>query len=43
MSSYEDYTHKPSNYDKTREPVGAEISVGCFAHWRLRLNPKTQT
>jgi SAM-dependent methyltransferase len=32
MSSYENYTHKSRNYDKTREPVGTEISVGCFAH-----------
>ena len=32
MSSYEDYTRKSGNYDKTREPVGTEILVGCFAH-----------
>lgn len=32
MSSYENYTHKSRNYDKTREPVGTEIVVGCFAH-----------
>jgi hypothetical protein len=32
MSSYENYTQKSGNYDKTREPVGTEIIVGCFAH-----------
>lgn len=32
MSSYEDYTRKSGNYDKTREPVGTEIIVGCLAH-----------
>jgi ubiquinone/menaquinone biosynthesis C-methylase UbiE len=32
MSSYENYTDKSRNYDKTREPVGTEIVVGCFAH-----------
>src|SRR5215208_2989284 len=32
LSSYEDYTRKSGNYDKTREPVGTEILVGCFAH-----------
>lgn len=31
ISSYEDYTRKSENYDKTRRPVGTEISVGCFA------------
>lgn len=31
MSSYENYTHKSRNYDKTREPVGTEIIAGCFA------------
>jgi hypothetical protein len=25
LSSYEDYTRKSANYDKTREPVGTEI------------------
>ena len=25
LSSYEDYTRKSGNYDKTREPVGTEI------------------
>ena len=38
MSSYEDYTHKSSNYDKTREPVGTEILVGCFAHAPVALD-----
>ena len=32
MSSYEDYTRTSGNYDRTREPVGTEILVGCFAH-----------
>ena len=32
MSSYEDYTQKSKNYDKTREPVGTEVAIGCFAH-----------
>ena len=32
LSSYEDYTQKSKNYDKTREPVGTEIAVGCLAH-----------
>jgi hypothetical protein len=32
MSSYENYTQKSGNYDKTREPVGTGIIVGCFAH-----------
>ena len=31
-SSYEGYTRKSGNYDKTREPVGTEILAGCFAH-----------
>src|ERR671921_2044265 len=38
MSSYENYTHKSKNYDKTREPVGTEISVGCFAHAPVSLD-----
>ncbi len=32
MSSYENYTRKSRNYDKTREPVGTVITVGSFAH-----------
>src|SRR5215207_6402945 len=32
MSSYENYTQTSKNYDKTREPVGTEITIGCFAH-----------
>jgi ubiquinone/menaquinone biosynthesis C-methylase UbiE len=31
MSSYEDYTQTSKNYDKTRRPVGSEITVGCLA------------
>jgi hypothetical protein len=38
LSSYEDYTRKSDNYDKTREPVGTEILVGCFAHAPVPLN-----
>src|SRR5918995_3765828 len=38
MSSYENYTQKSSNYDKTREPVGTEIIVGCFAHAPVPLD-----
>jgi SAM-dependent methyltransferase len=38
LSSYEDYTHKSRNYDKTREPVGTEILVGCFAHAPVSLD-----
>ncbi len=38
MSGYEDYTRKSANYDKTREPVGTEILVGCFAHAPVPLD-----
>ena len=38
MSSYENYTRKSGNYDKTREPVGTEIFVGCFAHAPVPLD-----
>jgi ubiquinone/menaquinone biosynthesis C-methylase UbiE len=38
MSSYENYTQKAGNYDKTREPVGTEIIVGCFAHAPVPLD-----
>src|SRR5215208_2214743 len=38
LSSYEDYTRKSGNYDKTREPVGTEIFVGCFAHAPVSLD-----
>jgi SAM-dependent methyltransferase len=38
LSSYEDYTRKSGNYDKTREPVGTEIIVGCFAHAPVPLD-----
>jgi ubiquinone/menaquinone biosynthesis C-methylase UbiE len=37
MSSYEDYTQKSKNYDKTREPVGTEVAVGCFARAPMPL------
>jgi hypothetical protein len=38
LSSYEDYTRKFGNYDKTRKPVGTEILVGCFAHAPVPLD-----
>jgi SAM-dependent methyltransferase len=38
LSSYENYTHKSGNYDKTREPIGTEILVGCFAHAPVPLD-----
>ncbi len=38
MSSYENYTQKSGNYDKTREPVGTEIILGCFAHAPVPLD-----
>jgi SAM-dependent methyltransferase len=38
MSSYENYTQKSGNYDKTREPVGTGIIVGCFAHAPVPLD-----
>jgi SAM-dependent methyltransferase len=38
VSSYENYTHKSGNYDKTREPIGTEILVGCFAHAPVPLD-----
>jgi SAM-dependent methyltransferase len=38
LSSYEDYTQKSGNYDRTREPVGTEIIVGCFAHAPVPLD-----
>ncbi len=41
MSSYENYTETSKNYDKTREPVGTEIIVGCMAHAPVPLNRAT--
>ena len=41
MSSYENYTQKSVNYDKTREPVGTGIIVGCFAHAPVSLDRMT--
>jgi SAM-dependent methyltransferase len=38
LSSYEDYTRKCGTYDKTREPVGTEIFVGCFTHAPVPLD-----
>ena len=31
MSTYEDYDRRSVHYDETREPVGTEILLGCFA------------
>ncbi len=38
MSSYENYTHKSGNYDRTREPVGTEVIIGCLAHAPVPLD-----
>ncbi len=38
MSSYENYTQTSKHYDKTREPVGIEITVGCFAQAPVPLD-----
>jgi ubiquinone/menaquinone biosynthesis C-methylase UbiE len=38
VSSYEDDTTKSRCYDKTREPVGTEIAIGCFAHAPVTLH-----
>ena len=32
------HAHNPAPDDKTREPVGTEIFVGCFAHAPVPLN-----
>ena len=41
MSSYENYTKTSKNYDKTREPVGTEIVVGCMAQSPVPLDRAT--
>ncbi|MGF1470764.1 MAG: class I SAM-dependent methyltransferase [Rubrobacteraceae bacterium] len=41
MSSYENYTETSKNYDKTREPVGTEVIVGCMAHAPVPLDRTT--
>lgn len=41
MSSYENYTETSKNYDRTREPVGIEIIVGCMAQAPAPLNQTT--
>lgn len=38
MSSYENYTQTSKNYDKTREPAGTEVIVGCMAHAQAPLD-----
>src|SRR5215218_10314654 len=38
MSSYENYTQKSRHYDKTREPVGIEVTLGCLAHAGVPLD-----
>lgn len=37
MSAYEDYHRTAASYDLTREPVGVEILLGCFAAGRPPL------
>jgi ubiquinone/menaquinone biosynthesis C-methylase UbiE len=37
LSSYENYTQKSRNYDKTRRPVGTEIITGCLAQLPVPL------
>ncbi|HET7480592.1 MAG TPA: class I SAM-dependent methyltransferase [Rubrobacteraceae bacterium] len=41
MSSYENYTEASRHYDRTREPVGTEIIVGCMAHAPVPLSSTT--
>ncbi len=41
MSSYENYTETSRNYDKTRQPVGIEIIVGCMAQAPVSLDRTT--
>lgn len=41
MSSYEDYTRTSKNYDRTREPVGTEVILGCLAMARTPLHRMT--
>ena len=41
MSSYENYTETSKNYDRTREPVGTEVIVGCMAHAPVPLHETT--
>ncbi len=41
MSSYENYTETSKNYDRTREPVGMEVIVGCMAHAPVPLHETT--
>ncbi len=41
MSSYENYTETSRNYDRTREPVGTEIIVGCMAQAPVPLDQTT--
>jgi len=38
MSSYENYTRTSRNYDRTRQPIGAEIIVGCLAQAPVPLD-----
>ena len=38
MSSYENYTEKSTNYDRTRRTIGIEIIIGCFASGPERLD-----
>lgn len=38
MSSYENYTETSKNYDKTREPAGMEVIIGCMAQASVPLD-----
>ncbi len=38
MSSYENYTETSKNYDRTREPAGMEIIIGCMAQTPVPLD-----
>ena len=45
MSSYENYTQKSGNYDKTREPVGGHASIqltlDSYSHWMPSMGRNT--
>lgn len=41
VSSYENYTETSKNYDKTREPAGMEIIIGCMAQTPVSLREAT--
>lgn len=41
MSSYEDYTQTSRHYDKTRQPIGIEIIIGCLSRGPAPLSQMT--